>query len=78
VAAHWLDVAIMLGREGWTTAEALAVVRPVFVDLLGGEPSVELGLDDGTFLAVATGRRQLSDMERVVLGERAERFPLLS
>jgi len=78
VAAHSLDVAITLGREGWTTGEALEVVRPVFVDLLGGEPAEELGWDDAAFLAVATGRRGLNDEERAVLGERAERFPLLS
>jgi len=78
VAAHGLDVAITLGRESWTTREALAVVRPVFVDLLGGEPVEELGWDDAAFLAVATGRRALSDEEKVVLGERAGRFPLLS
>jgi hypothetical protein len=78
VAAHGLDVAISLGREGWTTVGALAVVRPVFVDLLGEEPSGELGWDDAAFLAVATGRRPLSEEEREVLGERAGRFPLLS
>ena len=78
VAAHSLDVAITLGREGWTTVEALAVVKPVFVDLLGEEPPGELGWGDAVFLAVATGRRALSDEEKVVLGERAGRFPLLS
>ncbi|MFC0546549.1 maleylpyruvate isomerase family mycothiol-dependent enzyme [Kutzneria chonburiensis] len=78
VAAHGLDVAISLGREGWTTEEALRVVRPVFVDLFEGEPAVELGWDDVAFLAVATGRRLLTDREREVLGERAGRFPLLS
>jgi uncharacterized protein (TIGR03083 family) len=78
VAAHGLDVAITLGRESWTTREALDLVRPVFVDLLGGEPAEELGWDDAAFLAVGTGRRALTDEERVVLGERAGRFPLLS
>ena len=78
VAAHSLDVAITVGREGWTTEEALAVVRPVFVELLGEEPPAALGWDDGVFLAVATGRRPMADSERAMLGERAERFPLLS
>jgi len=73
-----VDVAITLGREAWTTEAALGVMRPVFVELLGEEPPVSLGWDEGVFLAVATGRRRLTDGERAVLGERAERFPLLS
>ena len=78
VAAHGLDVAITLGWEPWTTEAALAVVRPVFVDLLGAEPTAALEWDNGTFLAVATGRRALTEAERVLLGSRRERFPLLS
>lgn len=78
LAAHGLDVAITLGRDAWTTEAALAVVRPVFVDLLGDEPPAGLQWDDGTFLAVATGRRALTEAERVLLGSRRGRFPLLS
>jgi uncharacterized protein (TIGR03083 family) len=78
LAAHGLDVAITLGRESWTTEAALKAVRPVFVELLGGEPPVSLGWDDGEFLAVATGRRGLTESERVLLGSSHERFPLLS
>ena len=78
LAAHGLDVAITLGREAWTTEAALKVMRPVFVELLGEEPPVSLEWDDGAFLAVATGRRVLTESERVLLGSRDERFPLLS
>ncbi|MFI9381057.1 maleylpyruvate isomerase N-terminal domain-containing protein [Kutzneria sp. NPDC052558] len=78
VAAHGVDVAITLGREPWTTEAALGVVRPVFVELLGEEPSEELGWSDQEFLVVGTGRRELTESEREVLGERGEKFPLLS
>ena len=78
VAAHGLDVAITLGRDPWTTPEALQAVRPIFVALLDGEPPSGLGWDDQTFLAVASGRRALTDHERVLLGPHARRFPLIS
>jgi hypothetical protein len=78
VAAHGLDVAITLGRQPWTTGPALAIVRPVFVDLLGVEPPVSLHWDDLALLATATGRRTLTDPERVLLGPRHGLFPLLS
>jgi len=78
VAAHGLDVAITLGRTPWTTASALLVIRPVFVDLLGTPPPDTLRWDDHAFLVTATGRRALTNQERDLLGPRAERFPLLS
>jgi uncharacterized protein (TIGR03083 family) len=78
VAAHGLDVAITLGRDPWTTPEALRAMRPIFVALLGGEPPDALGWDDQAFFAVASGRRALTDHERVLLGSHAGRFPLLS
>jgi uncharacterized protein (TIGR03083 family) len=76
IAAHGLDVAITLDREPWTTGPALTIIRPVFVDLLGAAPPTALHWDDQTFLATATGRRALTDQERVLLGH--GRFPLLS
>jgi hypothetical protein len=76
-AAHGLDVAITLDRQPWTTGPALTI-RPVFVDLLGAEPPASLQWDDQALLATATGRRTLTDPERVLLGPRQERFPLLS
>jgi uncharacterized protein (TIGR03083 family) len=78
VAAHGLDVAITLGRDPWTTPEALRTVRPVFVALLGRRPPDALGWDDQTLLAVASGRQAVTDHERDLLGSDARRFPLLS
>ena len=78
IAAHGLDVAITLGRTPWTTAEALAAIRPVLVELVGAEPPAALGWDDHAFLATATGRRALTGEEENLLGPLRERFPVLS
>ena len=78
VAAHGLDVALTLGRPPWTTAQALAVIRPVFVELIGAPPPASLGWDDQALLATATGRRALTAEEQKHLGPFAERFPVLS
>jgi uncharacterized protein (TIGR03083 family) len=78
VAAHGLDVALTLGRPFWTTRRAQETVEPVLVSLLGMRPPVALGWDDQMLLAAGTGRRQLTDDERVILGDAHHRFPLLS
>jgi uncharacterized protein (TIGR03083 family) len=78
IAAHGLDVAITLDRPPWTTGPAMTIIRPVLVDLLGVEPPTSLQWDDHALLETATGRRTLTDPERVLLGPRHERFPLLS
>jgi uncharacterized protein (TIGR03083 family) len=75
-AAHGLDLALSLGREPWTTPAALAVMRPVYVSLLGGPPPDEWS--DQYFFACATGRRALTQADRAVAGPVADRFPLLS
>jgi uncharacterized protein (TIGR03083 family) len=77
-AAHGLDLAISLEVSPWTTQAAFDVMRPVFVSLLGAEPPAELGWDQQTFFACATGRRSLTAGERAILGDRADAFPLLS
>jgi uncharacterized protein (TIGR03083 family) len=78
VAAHGLDIALTLERPAWTVPSALQVMRPVFESLLQQQLPAPLDWDDLTFLAVATGRRALSESERRVLGRSAARFPLLS
>ncbi|MGH3487852.1 MAG: maleylpyruvate isomerase N-terminal domain-containing protein [Actinopolymorphaceae bacterium] len=75
-AAHGLDLALSLGHEPWTTAPALAVMRPVFVSLLGAEPPPLW--DDQGFFARATGRRALDDDDHAALGVGADGWPLLS
>jgi uncharacterized protein (TIGR03083 family) len=78
VAAHGLDVAITLGRDPWTTQDALQAVRPIFVALLGRQPPDALGWDDQALLAVGSGRRAATERERDLLGPHARRLPLLS
>lgn len=78
VAAHGVDVAITLGRERWTTDEALKTIRPALVSLLGREPPASLGWTDQDLLEAGTGRRALSATETDTLGPLVERFPLLS
>ena len=78
VAAHGVDVAMTLGRPTWTTAEALRVVRPALVSLLGQEPPADLAWSDQDLLETGTGRRPLTEPERAILADAASRFPLLS
>ena len=78
LAAHGLDVALTLARPSWTTAQALHVMTPVFVSLLGAGPPPGLAWDDQRFFEISTGRRPLVDRERDELGTQADRFPLLS
>jgi hypothetical protein len=78
VAAHGVDVALTLQRPPWTTSSALTVMRPVFLSLLDAQLPEQLGWNDQLLLEVATGRRALSDQDRMHLGPLQERFPLLS
>ena len=78
LAAHGLDVALTLARPSWTTAQALNVMTPVFVTLLGAGPQPRLAWDDQRFFEISTGRRPLADRDREELGPLAGRFPLLS
>lgn len=79
LSAHAVDVALTLSRPAWTTKATADAVIPALLELLGGEnPLPTLGWDHQSFLAVATGRRALAPRDQRLLGERAERFPLLS
>jgi hypothetical protein len=53
-------------------------MRGAFLSLLGAELPQRLAWDDQLLLGVATGRRALTDEDRMVLGPLQERFPLLS
>lgn len=78
VAAHGVDLAITLDHPRWTTSEALEVVRPALVSLVGAELPDALGWTDQDLLEAGTGRRPLTADERTTLGPRADAFPLLS
>ena len=76
VAAHGIDVAITLERPSFTTPSALRALRPVLLDLLGGEAPMRW--TDQDLLAFGTGRRPLSTADQAALGPLSSRFPLLS
>lgn len=78
VAAHGVDVALTLRRVPWTSSSALTVMHGAFLSLLGAELPQRLAWDDQMLLETATGRRALTDQERMILGPLQERFPLLS
>ncbi|MGH2634576.1 MAG: maleylpyruvate isomerase N-terminal domain-containing protein [Actinomycetota bacterium] len=78
LAVHGLDLADSLGREPWITPGSVEVVRAILIGLLEDDLPAELDWDDVTFIEAGTGRRRLLGTERATLGERADRFPLLS
>jgi uncharacterized protein (TIGR03083 family) len=79
IVVHHLDLAEALGRTSWGTDEAVGIVDETLVDLLGKEPAHELDWDVIEFIERATGRKELTDHERHLLGVRAaKRFPLIA
>ncbi len=72
-AVHHLDLVVHLDRPG-PGPEALAEVRRVLTELLGGP--LPAGWDDATAARRGTGREPLTDADRSALGEAAARFPL--
>lgn len=73
-AVHHLDLVVATGGEG-PGAPALAEARRVLEGLLGAPAPG--GLDDRTWVVLATGRRPPGPEEARALGEAAERLPLL-
>ena len=78
LAVHGLDLADALGRAPWITEPASAEVRRILIGLLGAEPPAALGWDAIAFIEAGTGRRALHATDRRLLGDRADRFPLLA
>jgi uncharacterized protein (TIGR03083 family) len=77
-AVHRMDMENALGLKGWGTDDAISIVDEILVGLLEDEPPTELEWDAVDFIDTGTGRRELTDQEREILGELADRFPLLS
>jgi len=59
------------------TPEAQEVVVGILDTLLGEPLPAGLGWDPRTYILTGTGRRELLNNERFVLGPLADRFPLL-
>ena len=72
-----LDLEDALGRKGWGTDRAVAIVDETLEGLLGQEPPSDLEWDVVDFVETGAGRRPLTDTERRILGRLAARFPLM-
>jgi uncharacterized protein (TIGR03083 family) len=78
VTVHRMDLEHACGRKGWGTDQAVSILDDILVGLLGAEPPPDLDWDAVDFIEVGTGRRELTDRERAILGvRRSSRFPLL-
>jgi uncharacterized protein (TIGR03083 family) len=78
ITVHRMDMENALGLKGWGTDAAISIVDEILEGLLGEEPPTELEWDAVDFIDVGTGRRAPTDHEREILGDLAERFPLLA
>ncbi len=76
-AVHRLDLLHALGRERSLRPESAAVIVPVLEALLGSPLPGELGWSDLEFVEAGTGRRAIGPAEAEILGDLAERFPLV-
>jgi uncharacterized protein (TIGR03083 family) len=79
IVVHHMDLEDAFGHKCWGTDEAVGIVDEILVDLLGKEPPHELDWDAIDFIERATGRVELTEHERGLLGVRAaKRFPLMA
>ena len=77
VVIHHMDLDDALGKKPHPDAKALEICGDVLRGLLGTDLR-PLGVDDVRFALVGSGRAQLNDKERELLGPLADRFPLFS
>jgi len=77
VVVHHMDLDDALGRKPHPDKEALEIVGDVLRGLLGTDLR-PVGVDDVRFALAGTGRAQLNEDERQVLGPLAQKFPLFS
>ena len=77
VVIHHMDLDDALGRKLHPDKEALEITGDVLRGLLGTDLR-PVGVDDVRFALIGTGRAQLNDDERHVLGPLAAKFPLFS
>lgn len=74
---HTMDIAAAVGAQERAEPAAAVIITGILDDLLGAPLPDGLGWDTTTFILKGTGRSDLSDEDRRVLGPLADRFPLL-
>ena len=77
VVIHHMDLDDALGKKLHPDPGALEIVGDVLRGLLGTDLR-PVGVDDVRFALIGSGRAQLNDDERRVLGPLADKFPLFS
>ena len=77
VVIHHMDLDDALGKKLHPDKEALEIAGDVLRGLLGTDLR-PVGVDDVRFALIGTGRAQLNDDERQMLGPLAAKFPLFS
>jgi uncharacterized protein (TIGR03083 family) len=77
ITVHRMDLQDALGQKGWGTDQAISIVDDTLEGLLGEQPPSDLEWDVVDFIEAGTGRRKLTDEERLILGPLADRFPML-
>ncbi|MFN2590466.1 MAG: maleylpyruvate isomerase N-terminal domain-containing protein [Actinomycetota bacterium] len=78
ITVHGTDLAAALGRPPWATEEGLAITNEILSTLLGTDLPADLAWDPVMFAEKGTGRTGLTPDEREILGDGANRFPLVS
>jgi uncharacterized protein (TIGR03083 family) len=74
---HAMDIADALGLPRQPDPDAAAIITEILEGLLSAPLPTDLGWDATTFILSGTGRRVLTEEDRRILGNLAQRFPLL-
>jgi uncharacterized protein (TIGR03083 family) len=78
ITVHRMDLNAALGLPFDPTEAGLEITEEILLGLLGQAIPEGLGWDGPTFLDKGTGRADLTEGERGMLGDLADEFPLLS
>lgn len=74
---HGADLTDALDRSSWATAEGVGITNEILRRLVGADLPRELGWNDLTLMEKGSGRSELTEGERRILGELARLFPLM-
>jgi uncharacterized protein (TIGR03083 family) len=74
---HGADLADALGRSPWATSEGIGITNEILRRLVGEDLPQELRWDGLTLMEKGSGRSELTEGERRILGGLARLFPLM-